>query len=95
MCSRVFKVFNLSMLNGLKGVNVSAEPAFYVRSWAVGHRTVTLKLQRPERGVVAHACMEWSTEVPRQLTDEERAAYYAGYFKALAELGLSAAVVEL
>jgi len=78
---------------------MSAEAAFATRSWSAGRYTCTLTIQRPQRGALVHAVIEWSPEQPHRLTDGEIAEYRAGRNKAMAELsrelGINAAVVEL
>jgi hypothetical protein len=99
MCSQVFKVFNLNMLNELKGVNMSAEAAAFTRSWPVGGRMCHMTLPHPRPGEAIHAAFEWTPTAPRALSADEWCQYRAGRDAALAEvgraLGISVAVVEL
>lgn len=67
---------------------MSAQAPALARSWTVGRYQVTLTVQRPRRGRVAHAHVEWSPSVPKGLTAAEWHEYRAGRDAALAELGL-------
>lgn len=77
---------------------MSAEAAIAVKSWPVGAYTCTLTVQRPKRGALVHAAMEWAPSLPSRLTEEELAQYRTGRDKALADvsrqLGINAAVLE-
>ena len=81
---------------------MTAETPALVRTFTVGKRfTVTVTMQRPERGKVVNTTMEWEPDVPApgSLTDGEIADYRAGRNAAVAELaeaaGLNVAVVEV
>lgn len=78
---------------------MSAEAALLVRSWKVGSRTVTMTVPKPRGKRPAFPVMDWSPQVPRNLTADEWAQYRAGRDAALAELaqslGGTVAVVEL
>lgn len=78
---------------------MSAEAAFASRTWSVGRYECTLTVPRPKPGQVMQACMEWTPEQPRKLTNEEITQYRQGRNKALTEisqsLGIKTAVLEL
>lgn len=67
---------------------MSAHAPLLTRSWTVGHYEVTLTVQPPRRGRVAHAHVEWSPSVPTVLTAAEWHEYRTGRDAAFAELGL-------
>jgi hypothetical protein len=52
-----------------------AEAAAIVRSFPVGKRTCTLTMQAPRPGASANIIAEWSSTVPRRLTEKELRQY--------------------
>lgn len=74
---------------------MSAEAALCTRSWSVGHRTVTMTLQRPKRGVAINACMEWSPSIPGHLSVAEWAQYRSGRDVALVQMSAALGVKAL
>jgi hypothetical protein len=78
---------------------VSAEAAFFTRSWRVGTCTCTLSVPTLKTGRPAHACIEWDPSAPAQLSPAELRQYLAGRDAAVAdlarEMGLTVAVIDL
>lgn len=78
---------------------MAAETAILIRSFRVGRRTVTLTFPRPKEGSMLAMACEWDPEPPRRLSKAEWRQYRAGRDAAVAELaaelGVTAAVIEL
>lgn len=72
---------------------MSAESAALVRSWPVGRYTATLTVPPLASGVL-HALIEWAPHIPNDLTTTELEAYRRGRNAALAELGLTALILD-
>lgn len=73
---------------------MSASGVALARSWRVGRYTATLSVPKAKPGTAAACVVEWSPEVPQRLTPAEWRQYRAGRDRAIAELGLSALVLE-
>lgn len=73
--------------------------AGFTRSWAVGHRLVTMTAQKPAAGGVQSVAVEWQPDMPERLTAAELAEYRTGRNRAVREFaehfGRKAVVVEL
>jgi len=78
---------------------VTAEAAALVRSFRVGHRTVTWTIPNPAPGSVSHSVVEWEPDLPRRLSKREWRQYRSGrdaiYAELSAMLGVRIAVLEV
>lgn len=73
---------------------MSASAPALVKTWSVGRYTVTFTVQQLVAGGITNALVEWAPHQPTDLTAKELAQYRAGRDAAIAELGLSALVMD-
>lgn len=78
---------------------MSAESPVATRRWSVGPYTATMSIPRPFEGSLLHAVVEWEPRQPARLTarqmDEYRTGRNAAVRSLAAELGLTAAILEI
>jgi hypothetical protein len=67
---------------------MSASAALLVRTFRVGHRTVTWTVPPIAPGGVLHMACEWHPDTPRRLAPFELRAYRAARAQLMAELAV-------
>ncbi len=65
---------------------MNAEAALLVRTFKVGHRTVTITCPNPKSGTHRSATVEWDPDVPQDLNRHEMRQYRKGRDSFMAEV---------
>jgi hypothetical protein len=65
---------------------MTSEGPAVVRTIRVGKWSATVTLAKPKLGQVSHAIVEWSPDVPDQLSEVEFRQYQAGLMDAVGDL---------